>query len=79
MAFTRTDLSKGSSEGLDPNFPRHVYHADGRWVPVKDDAAWRALGPGWGHPNDAVAAPEPEPADDDSGTAAPPKRKKGRA
>lgn len=56
MAFVSTDLSKGSPEPVDPNFPRHVYHADGRWQPVKDEAAWLALGPGWGHPSD-VARP----------------------
>lgn len=33
-------------------FPKYVRHTDGRACVVADDAAWMALGPGWGHPSD---------------------------
>lgn len=58
-------------------FPKHVYHpAHPGFREVANEAAWLALGPGWGHPSDqapVVAEPESVAAD-----AAPVKRGRPR-
>lgn len=55
MGYTLTDRDKPSEPYVYKAFPKHVYHADGRSTQVADDAAWIALGPGWGHPSDVPA------------------------
>ena len=46
-------------------FPKYVQHTDGRSGVVPDEAAWIALGPGWGHTTsepDSPAIAEEKPA-----------------
>lgn len=67
MAFISSDLSKPAAPYVHQSFPKYVTHADGRSQVVPDDAAWQALGPGWGRPDDVPAAPverDTEPATD---------------
>ena len=61
-------------------FPKMVYHADGRYRVVPDEAAWRALGPGWGHLDEGPASRNDVEvvAEIEAALVAEPPRKRGR-
>lgn len=78
MAFVSSDLSKSSVPYVHQSFPKYVTHATEAPRVVPDDAAWLALGPGWGHPSETAPAPATE-AHDDLASAPAPTPRKGKA
>ena len=55
-------------------FPKHVQHTDGRSCVVPDEAAWIALGPGWGY---TTSEPDsPAIAEEKTAIAVKPRRKR---
>lgn len=63
MAFLSTNRDDQHKPYTYQAFPKYVEHATEPARVVPDEAAWIALGPGWGHPSDAevpAVADEPD-------------------
>lgn len=74
MGITLTD-GKANTPYVYKPYPKFVEHADGRACVVQDEAAWIALGPGWGCPSITPEPDIPAIADAEPALAEKPRRK----